>query len=134
MAIDGRITCDVLFHDTDGTASLKVVSLEDSTAYTTGKVAIVSGTVGTAGVTYSVFDSSISDAYSDASGSGVSFSTLSRVAFAASALTSLRGSGNEQLYSQNNEIACTRLVDGASVTVSVPGAGTASYTLVLYGS
>jgi hypothetical protein len=44
MAIDGRINVDVLFHDTDGTTSLKVVSLEDSTAYTTGKVAIVTGT------------------------------------------------------------------------------------------
>jgi hypothetical protein len=44
MAIDGRINVDVLFHDTDGTTSLKVVSLEDSTAYTTGQVAIVTGT------------------------------------------------------------------------------------------
>jgi hypothetical protein len=51
MAIDGRINVDVLFHDTDGTASLKVVSLEDSTAYTTGQVAIVTGTCGTTAVT-----------------------------------------------------------------------------------
>jgi hypothetical protein len=54
MAIDGRINVDVLFHDTDGTTSLKVVSLEDSTAYTTGQVAIVTGTCGTATVTINV--------------------------------------------------------------------------------
>jgi hypothetical protein len=69
MAIDGRINVDVLFHDTDGTTSLKVVSLEDSTAYTTGKVAIVTGTVGTTEVSVSISPGT----YRDASGAIVNF-------------------------------------------------------------
>lgn len=65
MAIDGRINVDVLFHDTDGTASLKVVSLEGSTSHTSGKVAIVTGTCGTS-------QQSISTAsYRDAAGQEV---------------------------------------------------------------
>jgi len=80
MAINGRINVDVLFHDTDGTTSLKVVSLEDSTEYTTGKVAIVTGTVGTAAVAISTQPSS----YKDASGSLVSFSSVERVVFLSS--------------------------------------------------
>ena len=53
---------DVLFHDTDGTTSLKVVSLEDSTAYITGKVAIVTGTCGTTNVTVATSPSTFRDA------------------------------------------------------------------------
>jgi hypothetical protein len=78
MAIDGRINVDVLFHDTDGTTSLKVVSLEDSTAYTTGKVAIVTGTVGTTEVSVSISPGT----YRDASGAIVNFTSVSRFAFA----------------------------------------------------
>jgi hypothetical protein len=79
MAIDGRINVDVLFHDTDGTTSLKVVSLEDSTAYTTGKVAIVTGTCGTTEVSVSISPGT----YRDASGAIVNFTSVSRFAFAA---------------------------------------------------
>ena len=51
MSLEGRINVDVLFHDKDGTASLKVTSLQDSRAYTTGKVAVITGTLGTASST-----------------------------------------------------------------------------------
>lgn len=134
MALDGRINIDVLFHDTDGTASLKVVSLEDSTAYTSGSVAVVSGTVGTS-------QQSISTAsYRDAAGQQVSFSGISRVA--------IQSSGPEVRYLMSaspeniGAISIGQIAVGnISPVFSGPSnhrirttAGTASYTLVLYGT
>ena len=132
MAIDGRINVDVLFHDTDGTASLKVVSLEDSTAYTTGKVAIVTGTCGTATVTINVAPST----YRDASGALVSLASVQRIAFAATPAANIdtgqRTSGGDNVItSRNGQIT---IVDVPSVDWVYTTAGTASYTLVLYGT
>ena len=138
MALDGRITVDVLFHDTDGTASLKVVSLEDSTEYTSGKVAIVTGTCGTALVSpISVAPSS----YRDASGSIVSFSAVTRAAFlatpAARALQEGSASSSPRLFSAGGRVAVSDMdpeeANDADWFVQTT-AGTASYTLVLYGS
>lgn len=134
MPIDGRINVDVLFHDTDGTTSLKVVSLEDSTAYTTGKVAIVTGTVGTAGVVIQTQPTT----YKDASGGAVSFSTVSRIAFAASGKRCSFNYDNAVRVDSNNGQVAVTLVDilggdTASVEPDVT-AGTASYTLVMYGT
>ena len=134
MAINGRINVDVLFHDTDGTTSLKVVSLDDSTEYTTGKVAVVSGTVGTAAVLVQTQPTT----YKNAAGEFVSFSNVSRIAFAAT--------GKRLNCSDVNDTFIDS-VDGyvATTLVSLPGgdtfavspdvtAGTASYTLVMYGT
>lgn len=132
MAIDGRINVDVLFHDTDGTASLKVVSLEGSTAYTSGKVAIVTGTCGTTAVTIATSPS----VYRNASGSLVSFSTIERVAFAAtpSATVDVQqrvAGGDNSITSRSGQVA---VVDTPAVTFVYTTAGTASYTLVIYGT
>ena len=137
MAIDGRITVDVLFHETDGTASLKVVSLEDSTEYTSGKVAIVTGTCGTSAVTVDVAPSS----YDDASGSVVSFSNVSRVVLSATpharALQEGASLNAPRLFSFGGQPACCNTNPGDAnnegFLISTT-AGTASYTLVLYGS
>jgi hypothetical protein len=134
MAIDGRINIDVLFHDTDGTASLKVVSLEDSTAYTSGKVAVVSGTVGTSQQSIVISD------YRDAAGQQVSFSGITRVA--------IQSSDREVRYLMSSSpeniglISIGRLAVGDINPVFAAltnhrirtTAGTASYTLVLYGT
>ena len=132
MGLDGRINVDVLFHDTDGTASLKVVSLEDSTAYTTGKVAVVTGTCGTATVTINVAPST----YRDASGALVSLASVERIAFAATPAANIdtgqRTSGGDNVItSRNGQI---NIVDVPSVQFVYTTAGTASYTLVLYGT
>ena len=132
MASDGRINVDVLFHDTDGTTSLKVVSLEDSTAYTTGKVAIVTGTCGTATVTINVAPST----YRDASGALVSLASVERIAFAATPGANIdtgqRTSGGDNVItSRNGQVS---IVDVPSVEFVYTTAGTASYTLVLYGT
>ena len=130
MAIDGRITVDVLFHDTDGTASLKVVSLEDSTEYTTGKVAIVTGTVGTTAVT---IDPLSSLDYTDASGESVLFASIERFAFNATSLSRCTESGGASL-SSSGRVGVSDTVDSL-VTFAIDAInGTASYTLVLYGT
>ena len=139
MAIDGRINVDVLFHDTDGTTSLKVVSLEDSTAYTTGKVAIVTGTCGTTAV--SINASSLT--YKNAAGDAVSFSNpLIRATFSATPQANIVGTGSVAgagSGSRNNQVAVFETLSqsfyagAAGYSVSTT-AGTASYTLVLYGT
>ena len=77
MSLEGRINVDCLFHDKDG-QRLKVVSLSDSKEYTTGKVAIVSGTAGTASLSLGNLKSTT---YRSASGGLVSFNEIDRVAF-----------------------------------------------------
>jgi len=132
MAITGRINVDVLFHDTDGTTSLKVVSLDDSTEYTTGKVAIVTGTCGTTAVTVATAPS----VYKDASGTAVSFSTIERVAFSSPTLAYLdcgqRGQAGDNAVAARNGKAS--VVDTPAITFVYTTAGTASYTLVIYGT
>ena len=138
MAINGRINVDVLFHDTDGTTSLKVVSLEDSTEYTSGKVAIVTGTCGTTLITAAQVAPST---YRDASGSIVSFTAVTRAAFsatpAARALQEGSGSDAPRLFSAGGSVAVSNMdpeEDNQSDWFVQTTAGTASYTLVLYGS
>ena len=138
MAINGRINVDVLFHDTDGTTSLKVVSLEDSTEYTTGKVAVVTGTCGTTLVTAA---SVAPSTYRDASGSIVSFSAVTRAAFSATpaARALQEGSANTspRLFSADGQVAVCNMdpteINDADWQVQTT-AGTASYTLVFYGT
>jgi hypothetical protein len=134
MAINGRINVDVLFHDTDGTTSLKVVSLEDSTEYTTGKVAIVTGTVGTSAVAISTQPSS----YKDASGSLVSFNSVGRVVFLSS-----RNCLVQEIDTQSQVARSLGRITVGDCAPSLQqqfniapdfSAGTASYTLVLYGT
>jgi hypothetical protein len=132
MAIDGRINVDVLFHDTDGTTSLKVVSLEDSAAYTTGKVAIVTGTVGTTEVSVSISPGT----YRDASGAIVNFTSVSRFAFAATpgGIASKEGD-DAKVVSRDGQVAiASPLYSSADAFFVYSIAGTASYTLVLYGT
>jgi hypothetical protein len=65
MSVEGRISVDVLFHDTDGTNAINVVSLRDSREYATGKVAVITGTAGTAAVNLNEYGIT---PYRDASG------------------------------------------------------------------
>jgi hypothetical protein len=138
MALDGRITVDALFHDTDGTASLKVVSLEDSQEYTSGKVLIVTGTCGTTALTATSVSPST---YRDASGSIVSFTAVTRAAFSATpaARAWQEGSGPDapRLFSAGGSVAVSDMnpeEDNQTDWFVQTTAGTASYTLVLYGS
>ena len=140
MSIEGRINIDVMFHDRSGTASLKIVSLQDSKEYTTGKVAIVSGTVGTTEV---IFPTSATDGaastYRDASGGLVSLLTLSRVVVKATAQNRplvLRDQGADVSMNVPAEEVLVYPIEASpnnGVAVSSPS-GTASYTIILYGT
>ena len=131
MAIDGRINIDVLFHDTDGTTSLKVVSLDDSTAYTTGKVAIVMGTVGT---TLVQIDVASATTYKDAAGNLVAFTGVQRFAFAATGSPARLHQDYVTVESSGGR-ACVSNANGFDDPFTVETtAGTASYTLVMYGT
>jgi hypothetical protein len=129
MAITGRINLDVLFHDTDGTASLKVVSLENSTEYTTGKVAIVTGTAGTTAVTVPVSPTT----YKNAAGSAVSFSSVNQFAFSATG-SPCRCTHDYLTVESVSGFGCVSRGGGTGDFSISTTAGTASYTLVLYGT
>jgi len=133
MALNGRINIDVLFHDTDGTTSLKVVSLEGSTEHTTGKVAVVTGTVGTTQVTID----GANLPYRNAAGQLVAFSDYSRVAFQCSRnCTATDGdSSDNRCRSIGNVSICDWQPIGGSINIEPQfTAGTASYTIILYGT
>lgn len=135
MSIEGRIAIDVNFADSSdatGVQSLKKISLVDTKSYTTGKVAIVTGTCGTAGVTVALAPTT----YRDSSGGLVSFAAIERVAFSASPAANIdvqqrSGGGDNVITSRSGALA---VVDTPSVTFVYTTAGTASYTLVIYGT
>lgn len=141
MSIEGRIAVDVSFADSvtsDGVQSLKKISLVDSTSYTSGKVAIVTGTCATATVTVTGVAPAT---YRNANGDLVVFSEISRAAFAATpaALCYQQGGSSDapKLFSSGGRIAVSDMnpeQENDAAWFSETTAGTASYTLVLYGT
>lgn len=133
--VRGRVAVDVQFTDSttlSGVQSLKTITLQDATEYTTGKVAVITGTCGTAAVTVATSPS----VYRNSAGSLVSFSTIERVAFAATPSATVdvqvRGAGGDNsVTSRSGQVA---VVDTPAVTFVYTTAGTASYTLVIYGT
>lgn len=136
MAINGRINVDVLFHDTDGTTSLKVVSLEDSTEYTSGKVAVVTGTASnTPQFLWSTNPAVAPIQYRNSAGNLVAFTSaasITRLAFSASS-GGLLVFGSVAVRVRANEVTLLSPEAGASDIVFTASGLTASYTLVLYG-
>jgi hypothetical protein len=133
MSIDGRITVDALFHDKDGTASLKVVSLAAASTYTTEKVVLVQKTAGTGSVTINY------GAYRDASGNIVTISSPKRMAFAWSGATMAVLTDNTddkfKVSSRNGEISVTSFdpSDTSSISPRFIAGETGTYTFVLVG-
>jgi hypothetical protein len=136
--VSGTISVNVEFRDTttsSGVQSLKTVTLRDATEYTSGKVAIVTGTVGTSAVNLGTLGTTT---YRNASGSVVSFSAVTRLAF------SWSGSSERFLTEQNDDMFKLRSADGrVAVTdltadtfspLMLQGLGTGTYTLVIYGT
>ena len=133
MSIEGRISIDALFHDKDGTASLKVLSLQDSQAYASGKVAIVSGTCGTTAVTIQAAPT----AYRDASGSLVSFSEISRFVIKSGVRGVLVTNPATSLDANAISVISQGIADlgdsGQLPTIRT-NQGTTTYTIVMYGT
>lgn len=138
----GRIAVDVQFTDSttsEGVQSLKSITLQDATEYTSGKVAIVTGTMST--VTVSVPRTAVP--YLNSLGSQVSMSQWNRLAF-----SSTRPAG-VFFATTFPAVAGPRSTDGQVGLSTIPSAftassfisivadytaGTASFTLVIYGS
>jgi hypothetical protein len=139
--IKGRFGVEVLFTDStvvDGAKSLKTIAVQHATEYDFGKVAVVTGTVGTAVTSVAIAPTT----YRDAAGDIVSFSSVSRVAFQASGPTlvacdGIGGCGNDDwtIYSRAGQVAVSEALETVSFSINVFGtAGTSAYTLVMYGS
>ena len=138
MSIEGRIAIDVSFSDSttsSGVQSLKKISLTDTTPYTSGKVAIASGTVGTATQTLSI------SSYENAAGEQVTFTTARRVAFRSVGAEGrfLLSSSPFELFGavSDGNLAVSDIPVGFTSTAGYrvkTSSGTASYTIVLYGT
>lgn len=142
-SIEGRIAVDVSFADkseTSGVQSLKKILLSDTTAYTTGKVAIVTGTVGTAVAT--IYEAGVPTTYKDSAGNAVTFTSgpsVNRLVFSSDKRVEFFVSASDaRLSSESNRVAMTCLLGGGADQITAQAmtgtAGTASYTLVLYGT
>ena len=135
MSIEGRIAVDVSFADSatsSGVQSLKRITLTSTDSYTTGKVALVAGTCGTAAVAIAVAPST----YSDSSGSAVSFSAVTRFAFAASsAAVCSESAGAGVAISSGSRVSVSDSRSGGTAGFNVSAySGTASYSLVIVGT
>ena len=133
MSILGKFAIDVQFQDStvaDGVRSLKTVALQHASEYDSGKIAVVTGTCGTAAVSVPVAPTT----YKDATGAAVSFASISRAAFSADAAGRVKcvGTGDWHLYSRAGQIAVSEAFETASFSISTT-AGTSAWTLVLYG-
>ena len=130
-SIEGRIAVDVSFADkseTSGVQSLKKITLVDTTGYTTGKVAILTGTCGTA-------QDAVDVAFTNAAGSPVSFIKITRVAFAASRQCVCADEGGSyRLLSSDGRVSVTDANSSLQAVLVNTTSGTATYTLVLYGT
>jgi len=137
--VKGAFAIKVEFLDSTASTdlqSLKTISLRESTEYTTGKVAIVTGTAGTAAVSLGSFD----NLYRNAAGNLVSIATPLRLAFSWSGSNYRKlvdlGDTVFVLKSRNGSAAVTD-IDGAVSGVDASlesGSGTGTYTIVLYGT
>jgi hypothetical protein len=137
VSIEGRIAIDVNFTDTStagGASSVKKISLVDTQAYTSGAVAVVTGTCGTAAVELSVAPT----VFRDASGSLVSFTAVSRVAFQSTRKVHLVSGGGTVICQSDSSVAVSETDEITSITPPVVTpqytSGTAVYTAVFYGT
>lgn len=130
-SIEGRISVDVSFADkatSSGVESLKMIALADTKTYATGKVAFLSGTLATSVIAVGTSPTT----YRNASGDTVSFANVERVVCKATRPCTFGDGGSECA----GQTFCMFETTGIPDIDIVPtySAGTASYTLVIYGT
>lgn len=141
--VRGRIAVDVQFTDSTtsaGVQSLKTLTLQDATEYTSanGKVAIITGTCGTANVTVATSPST----FRDASGAIVDFDTddgiIQRFAFSATGSLALcENQAGARTFSTGGRVSVNDAGDmqaGEVFAIRTYTSGTAAWTLVIYGT
>ena len=143
MAVSGTINVSASFVDTSETAGVeaeKKLILSSATVVSTGKVAIVTATVGTAVIEYGPpAGGGFLGGYRDASGDLVSFDTITGFALQADGKTSASqpAAASHFVVSDNDEVAFTRvqLSDvSENFRVQKLSAGTCNFSLVIYGT
>jgi hypothetical protein len=143
MAVSGTINVSASFVDTSEAAGVeaeKKLTLSSATVVSTGKVAIVTATVGTAAIEYGPPEGGgFLGGYRDASGDLVSFDTITGFALKADAKTSASqpAAASHFVVSDDDEVAFTRvqLSDvGENFRVQKLSAGTCNFSLMIYGT
>ena len=137
--VSGSIAVNVEFRDSttsSGVQSLKTIALRDTTEYTTGKVAIVTGTAGTAQTVIAV-----DNVYKNAAGEQVSIGEASRILFSWSRANARRLELIDfddfafcTLASRNSEVASCSATAISQLRLSASSQNTGTYTIVLYGT
>lgn len=136
MSIEGRIAVDVGFSEStsaSGVQSLKRIALTSTDSYSSGKVAVISGTASIQVTTIPVNPST----FRDASGSLVAFtSSVSRVAFKSSGPASVSdASSGSIVLCDGNSVSVFSLTGNGGDDLQIQSAsGTISYTIVIYGT
>jgi hypothetical protein len=141
--VRGRIAVDVQFADSTtsaGVQSLKTITMQDATEYTSadGKVAIITGTCGTANVTIATSPS----VFRDSSGAIVDFDTdegiIRRFAFSATGSLALcENQAGARTFSTGGRVGVNDAGDmqaGEVFAIRTYSSGTASFILVIYGT
>ena len=129
--VNGSISVNVEFRDstsTSGVQSLKTIALRDTTEYTTGKVAIVTGTVANGS------EVAIVHPFNYRNASGATFTmTVQRVAFQCDKDALFSDGANAMLRSNSNRISVGD-AGNAGTVFGLHSSGTATWTLVFYGT
>lgn len=140
MSVDGFISSSAIFHDKDGTTTLKVVSLASADSYSSGKVAIASGTCGTSVATVDFSQ------YKKPDGTDfdvIDVSTVLRLAFTSDNPAKMTTAGNiaaMTVGSNANEVSVVTNPGFFGLTPATPPvvqvaaiSGTANYSVILLG-
>ena len=136
MSIEGRIAVDVGFSDStsaSGVQSLKRIALTSTDSYSSGKVAVISGTANTQVATIPVNPST----FRDASGALVAItSSVSRVAIKSSGPASVSDASSGAIVPcDGNSVAVFSITGNSGDDLQIQSAsGTVSYTIVIYGT
>lgn len=137
MSIEGSINVSALFHDRDGTTAMKVVSLRSSDEYTTGKVAIVTGTVGTTALSLWSSGGLGFGGYRDAAGNLVSIGQVTRIVLRCNTINDgvqIKDADlGKTLLWHNSTRSAVCENDGGVLTIEAL-ANTQSFTAILYGT
>jgi len=131
MSIDGRISIDAIFHDTDGTASVSVVALNESQEFSSGVVAVMTRTA--SGVQQSLPVSPTT--YRNAAGNLVELVNLSHVVLKSNSGTVVYADLVNSVVvppGKTASFATDFSFTGDDISIYADG-GTASYTIILYG-
>jgi hypothetical protein len=136
MTIEGRIAVDIGYTDTYTAASVQSVqriTLSGAETYSSGAVAIISGTVGT---TITTINPYAATGYKNAAGTEVTFTSLHYIAINGSdvSVRAFDGEGDAVVvYSDGQPAVSVIPVNIAELRLKAFN-GTSAYTLVLYGA